>query len=143
MGRAVHIRRAELGLKRRELAQRALLSYPYVSEIENGSKSPSGKALRQLADALELTPSDLLARADLALSSWEERASIEGRPSSSAGASGWPGRPSAGLQEPLGRLTQELIGAMVRAELTAWVRGELPDLVRDEVRRVLEEEQRD
>jgi transcriptional regulator with XRE-family HTH domain len=64
LGRALQVRRAELGLKRRELADRALLSYPYVSEIENGAKTPSAKALRQLADALRLTPAELMARAD-------------------------------------------------------------------------------
>jgi transcriptional regulator with XRE-family HTH domain len=64
LGRALQVRRAQLGMKRRELADRALLSYPYVSEIENGAKTPSAKALRQLADALRLTPADLMARAD-------------------------------------------------------------------------------
>ncbi len=39
-------------MKRRELAERADLSYPYVSEIEKGTKEPSAKSLRQLAEAL-------------------------------------------------------------------------------------------
>src|SRR5438093_1591631 len=46
LGRAIHLRRVELNLKRPELARRAELSYPYVSEIENGMKTPSTKALR-------------------------------------------------------------------------------------------------
>src|SRR5712664_25064 len=64
LGRAVHLRRVELGLKRPELAKRAELSYPYVSEIENGLKTPSTKALRQLAAALDLSPAELIERAD-------------------------------------------------------------------------------
>ena len=36
LGKAIELRRIELGLKRRELAERARLSYPYISEIENG-----------------------------------------------------------------------------------------------------------
>src|SRR5436190_23617222 len=64
LGRAVQIRRAELGLKRPELAKRAELSYPYVSEIENGMKTPSTKALAQLAQALELSTLELMARAE-------------------------------------------------------------------------------
>jgi transcriptional regulator with XRE-family HTH domain len=53
-----------LGLKRPELAKRARLSYPYTSEIENGTKRPSTKALAQLAEALELTSAELMARAE-------------------------------------------------------------------------------
>lgn len=64
LGRAVQLRRVELGIKRPELARRSGLSYPYVSEIENGLKSPSAKALRQLAEALDLTPAALLDRAE-------------------------------------------------------------------------------
>src|SRR5271169_1854118 len=64
LGRAIQVRRAELGLKRKDLARLASLSYPYVSELENGSKAPSAKALAQLADALQLSPADLMALAE-------------------------------------------------------------------------------
>jgi transcriptional regulator with XRE-family HTH domain len=64
LGRAIHLRRVELGMKRRDLAIAAGLSYPYVSEIENGHKEPSAKALRQLADALDLAPVELVALTD-------------------------------------------------------------------------------
>jgi transcriptional regulator with XRE-family HTH domain len=66
LGRAVQVRRAELGLKRPELAKRAGLSYPYTSEIENGAKTPSAKALGQLAEALQVSTADLMARAESA-----------------------------------------------------------------------------
>jgi len=52
LGRAIAIRRAELRMGRRELAHHADLSYPYVSEIENGVKMPSHRALERIAGAL-------------------------------------------------------------------------------------------
>lgn len=47
-------RRTELGLSRRELAERAELSYPYLSQIETGNREPSLRTLQKLASALEL-----------------------------------------------------------------------------------------
>ena len=134
-GRAVQVRRAELALKRRELAERASLSYPYVSEIENGAKSPSAKALRQLADALELSPPELLTRAgwgppvewDAAGSSYHAaRAGVRYAGPSTVGSG----------REPLA-IAADLIAAMVQAEVTSWAQQELPRLVREEVRRLL------
>ncbi len=61
LGKAIELRRIELGLKRRELAERARLSYPYISEIENGVKEPSAKALRQIAEALDMKVATLAA----------------------------------------------------------------------------------
>jgi Co/Zn/Cd efflux system component len=54
LGRAITVRRADLGLKRKDLAKESSLSYPYISELENGGKEPSAKALRQIADALDM-----------------------------------------------------------------------------------------
>ncbi len=43
------MRRTEMGMKRTKLAERAALSYPYLSEIENGRKQPSaGEAPQSL-----------------------------------------------------------------------------------------------
>jgi transcriptional regulator with XRE-family HTH domain len=64
LGTAIKLRRTELGLSRRELAERAGLSYPYVAELENGAKQGSPKALEAIARALELRPSELLAWSD-------------------------------------------------------------------------------
>src|SRR5436853_2841842 len=64
LGRAIQLRRVKLGLKRRELADNAGLSYPYVSEIENGQKEPSPKALRQLAEALKMALPELVSLTD-------------------------------------------------------------------------------
>lgn len=64
LGRAITIRRLELGFTRQALATRAGLSYPFVSEIERGSKVPSSASLTALAHALDLTPGALLGRAE-------------------------------------------------------------------------------
>jgi transcriptional regulator with XRE-family HTH domain len=63
-GRALAAARSERGLKRMQLKERSRLSYPYISEIENGGKYPSQRAIQALADALEMTPSELVGRAE-------------------------------------------------------------------------------
>jgi transcriptional regulator with XRE-family HTH domain len=61
LGRTIRIYRAARDMGRKDLADAAHLSYSYLAEIEKGAKSPSTKALRQIADALGLSPSELLA----------------------------------------------------------------------------------
>src|SRR3954462_2069641 len=67
LGRVIAMRRAELGLKRNDLRDRSNLSYPYLAELENGTKRPSQAALAAIAEALELRPSELLERAEALL----------------------------------------------------------------------------
>ncbi|MFI6262184.1 helix-turn-helix domain-containing protein [Micromonospora sp. NPDC051006] len=148
LGRAIQVRRAELGLKRKEVAERALLSYPYLSELENGTKTPSAKALRQLAEALELSQAELLDRADSSPVRPDHRQSTgyarDGLPpiSITTGTGGASDTFSGSHEfEQLGRLA-DVVAATVRAELAAWARTSLPTLIRDEVRRVLDEEGR-
>jgi len=64
LGHAVKVERTARGIGRKDLAARAGLSYPYLSEIENGSKRASSKALIAIARALDLAPSDLLRLAE-------------------------------------------------------------------------------
>ena len=64
LGRAIQVLRTELGLGRKDLAERAGLSYSYLSEIENGAKQPSSKALILLARALGLDMYELIAAAE-------------------------------------------------------------------------------
>lgn len=64
LGRAIQVLRTELGLSRTELADRAGLSYSYLSEIENGKKQTSAKTLFVLAEVLGVTPSELMAAAE-------------------------------------------------------------------------------
>lgn len=158
LGRAIQVRRAELGLKRKDLAQQASLSYPYLSEIENGSKAPSAKALAQLAEALQLSPADLLAfaetmpvappaargtrtyPADIPLpvhERWKRLTEL-------ADAHGIPARSAASVADNaiLDRIA-ELVAVTVRAELNAWARNELPALVREELSQLVEQAERD
>jgi transcriptional regulator with XRE-family HTH domain len=46
---------------RQDLSAASGVSYPYISQIETGTRIPSLKTLRQLADALDLPVSDLAA----------------------------------------------------------------------------------
>ena len=63
LGRAIRVIRTELGLSRRDLEERTRLSYPYLSEIEAGKKTPSPVALRAITNALEVPEEELLDRA--------------------------------------------------------------------------------
>lgn len=54
LGRLVAERRHELGLSRRDLADRSGVSYPYVSQIETGDRDPSLRTMRKLAEVLEV-----------------------------------------------------------------------------------------
>jgi len=53
--------RRERGITLRELAELALVSVPYLSEIERGRKEPSSEILAAICRALELELSELLA----------------------------------------------------------------------------------
>lgn len=64
LGRAIACTRLERGLKRRELVAAAGISYPFLAEVENGTKLPSLEKLAALANALSTTPSALLVRAE-------------------------------------------------------------------------------
>jgi transcriptional regulator with XRE-family HTH domain len=64
LGRAIRVLRTERGLERKDLAEAAGLSYPYLSEIETGRKRPSSKALFVIAEALGVRPSEVLALGD-------------------------------------------------------------------------------
>ena len=61
LGRFLEHRRGELGLTRRELATRAELSYPYISQLETGDREPALKALHKLAPVLEVRSEELAA----------------------------------------------------------------------------------
>src|SRR5829696_9984642 len=64
LGRAVAERRAELGLTQEQLALRADLHQRWISNVENGHRNPSYSSLRRLADGLDLSTSELIARAE-------------------------------------------------------------------------------
>jgi len=61
LGRTIQVLRTDQGLDRRDLADRAGISYSYLAAIENGKKPPSSKVLLTLAEALGLLSHELLA----------------------------------------------------------------------------------
>ena len=60
IGSSVRRARRRSGLSTRELAQRASLSQPFLSNIENGRSTPSVATLYKLAAALGIGATDLL-----------------------------------------------------------------------------------
>lgn len=64
LGLAVKERRQELELTQEQLALRSELHQRWISNVETGKRNPSYGSLRRLAGALDLSASELLARAE-------------------------------------------------------------------------------
>ena len=64
LGRAVADRRHELGLTQEQLANDTDLHQRWISNVETGKRNPSYASLRRLATGLELSASELIARAE-------------------------------------------------------------------------------
>ena len=64
LGRTIQVLRTDQGLSRRELSNRAQISYSYLSAIENGAKPPSSKILALIAAALGVHRHELIAAAE-------------------------------------------------------------------------------
>jgi transcriptional regulator with XRE-family HTH domain len=60
LGRAIKTARTERGIERKELAAATGLSYAYLSDIESGRRRPSSKAIFAIAQALDMSPSELM-----------------------------------------------------------------------------------
>lgn len=157
LGKAIAMRRTELGLKRRGLADRAELSYPYISEIENGLKEPSPAALGRIAQALEMDRSELMILSERydeaagdhtslhrhAPETRTERSpllqSIAEAPPLAATWSLLAARPTSAHPEQDEVPIEELVRSELRRELDAWATYRLPDLIRRELERLLPE----
>ncbi len=150
LGQAIHLRRVELGLKRAAVAERAELSYPYISEIENGVKQPSVAALGRIAEALELSVSELAALSERYSAGFDD-AVPEPRRQYGATDRVDPPAPSSPRHRPSQLLApgsvpsvlderevHELVRRSVAEELERWEREVLPELVGDELRRRLD-----
>lgn len=61
LGRTIQVLRTDQSLDRKELADRAGISYSYLAAIENGKKPPSSRVLFAIAGALGLRSHELLA----------------------------------------------------------------------------------
>ncbi len=64
LGRTIKVIRTDQGIERRDLAERAGISYSYLTEIENGNKPPSPTVLEPLARALGLRMFELMEAAE-------------------------------------------------------------------------------
>ena len=123
LGKAITIRRVEMGLSRNELRDRCGLSYPYVAELEKGTKSPSARALEAIAGALEMRPHELMARAErLADAETPPQAASPGwfGPASTPTRGSPPLLASLGARlpaAPAGPVTEERVREIVREEL--------------------------
>jgi transcriptional regulator with XRE-family HTH domain len=64
LGLAVKARREDLKLTQEALANDSGLHQRWVSNVENGKRNPSYGSLRRLAAGLDLSTSELIARAE-------------------------------------------------------------------------------
>jgi transcriptional regulator with XRE-family HTH domain len=64
LGQAVKARRQELGLTQEQLANETELHQRWISNVETGKRNPSYASLRRLAAGLDLSASELVARAE-------------------------------------------------------------------------------
>jgi len=64
LGIAVKARREELGLTQEQLDNNTNLHQRWISNVETGKRNPSYASLRRLAAGLDLSASELLARAE-------------------------------------------------------------------------------
>lgn len=63
-GRAVKLRRIELGLNQEELADKASMGRSFLSGIETGKKKATIDSVWKLAEALRIKPSQLWTTAE-------------------------------------------------------------------------------
>lgn len=64
LGQIIAAERKRLGLTQEGLADACGIHTTYVSQLERGLKSPTVRVLRLIAEAVSLSTSDLLARAE-------------------------------------------------------------------------------
>jgi transcriptional regulator with XRE-family HTH domain len=64
LGQAAKARRRELGLTQEAVALRVDLHQRWISNVENGWRNPTYASLRRLAAGLDLSASELIARAE-------------------------------------------------------------------------------
>jgi transcriptional regulator with XRE-family HTH domain len=64
LGRKIAVRREELGMSRKDLAEATSLSYPYIAQIETGYRLPSTKHQFMLAKVLGMSLDELFGTED-------------------------------------------------------------------------------
>ena len=140
LGRAIASLRTAQGMKRMDLKQRSGLSYPYIAEIENGSKkSPSLKSVAAIAAALGVSSAELQARAEELKSSDSERhnAEVEIGPLDFSATSGSPAGPVSSGQT---NKQEDELTDRIAAKVLEAIGSQIRDLVAREVRYTVREE---
>lgn len=139
LGRAIAVQRTHLGVSRKELSVSAGISYPFISEIENGKKRASAESLEKIAKALNLSPAALYESA-------EQYGSVTTEHSTSRFEVVGSSEPAVAsfAAAPVSRpgLDTDSVDRIVRQTLERWAVDVLPILVAQEVRRALVEEHR-
>lgn len=79
LARAIKVLRVERGLSRTELAEESGVSYSHLAEIENGRKEPSPGRFADIAQALGVSRSELVALAEAYTEGEEPVAAEAGR----------------------------------------------------------------
>ncbi|WP_121257781.1 helix-turn-helix domain-containing protein [Nocardioides ferulae] len=123
LGEAIQRRREAVGYSRPDLAKAAVVSYPYLYEIERGKKVPSAEALEKIAGALEIEPWRLEEDA-------RELAAAQGLEAPVA-------KPVVGSAMPQGDDEDAFRGRVDR--LTADVMSRVEPIVRDAIIRAIQE----
>jgi|GEM_PF-5586153 transcriptional regulator with XRE-family HTH domain len=135
-GRAIAAVRSERGLKRMQLKERSGLSYPYISEIENGGKYPSQRAIQALADALSMTPSELVGFAERI-----EADDLEGRGGSDPVlTTSSPAVPGTIVEPPSWKGGDDYLVDRLSEQVMKAIEGPLRDLLIREVQMTVREE---
>jgi transcriptional regulator with XRE-family HTH domain len=104
LGAYIREQRQRANLSLRQLAEKASLSNPYLSQVERGLHQPSIRALRAISDALNLSAETLLAQAGLI-------DAIAGEAPKATGADEVPGTERAIRADP--RLTEDQKSALI------------------------------
>ena len=65
LGKAIRKARLERGVSQEELADRSSVDRSYMSSIERGKQNPGIISVLQIAYALEMTATELMAEAEL------------------------------------------------------------------------------
>lgn len=111
LGRTIQVLRTDQSLDRKDLADRAGISYSYLAAIENGKKPPSSKVLFAIAGALELLSHELLASVETRLRRQQHAAATSPRFAAPSTRHGWfhaDPVPAARAAPPDHRGSQEL-----------------------------------
>ena len=79
LGTALKERRGELKLTQEDVAGAAEIDRPFITLIESAAKQPTISVLWRLAEAVELTPAEFIARVDLRYQDVRAKGALPGK----------------------------------------------------------------